>query len=180
MHEPPTRPSLTDRVLDRIALIGMTMSGIALVILIAIFGWLVFGRYVLNSTPTWAEQLGLLLIVGLSFVAAAIGIHENRHLSVEFIRDALPLRIRIWLYVLSDALMLAFGGVMASLGYKLAAINAGRGITLLGVSGAMSNLPMPVCGVLIVLFSGARLYRHFQLALGRRVADSYITLEQED
>ena len=39
------------------------IAGIAMVTLIVIFGWLVFGRYVLNSTPTWVEQVSLLLII---------------------------------------------------------------------------------------------------------------------
>ena len=38
----------------------------ALVVLIVTFGWLVLGRYVLNATPTWVEQLALVLIVYMS------------------------------------------------------------------------------------------------------------------
>ncbi len=38
--------------------------GIAgIVLLICAVTWQVFGRYVLNSTPTWAESLALLLVL---------------------------------------------------------------------------------------------------------------------
>lgn len=180
MDQPPPQPNMFDRLLDKIAAYGIAFSGISLVLLIIIFGWLVFGRYVLNSTPTWAEQLGLLLIVGISFIAAAVGVHENRHLSVEFIRDAFPLRIRIWLHVAADALMTGFAGFMAVQGYKLAALNAGREIPLLGLSEAWRNVPIFICGVLILLFAGARLIRHVRVALGLRAPDAYLLLQPED
>jgi len=39
--------------LDGIAAICRLLTGVSLVTLTVIFGWLVFGRYVLNATPTW-------------------------------------------------------------------------------------------------------------------------------
>ena len=40
----------------------MILTGVAMVVLTVSFGWLVFGRYVLNETPTWVEQSALLLV----------------------------------------------------------------------------------------------------------------------
>ena len=40
-----------------------------MVVLLATFGWLVFGRYVLNVTPTWVEQLALVLVGYITFLA---------------------------------------------------------------------------------------------------------------
>ena len=36
---------------------------IGLVLIIACVSYQVFGRYVLNNTPTWAESLALLLVL---------------------------------------------------------------------------------------------------------------------
>jgi TRAP-type C4-dicarboxylate transport system permease small subunit len=114
---PSLAPSAAERALDRaldaLARFVTLLSGCCLVVLIAIFGWLVFGRYVLNATPTWAEQLALLLIVFITFLSAAVGVHEQRHLSVDFLRDALPRGARRTLLVVGDLVMAGFGVLMA-------------------------------------------------------------------
>ena len=68
--EPPTGSlaeagsikSLLDRILPHRLVLQAVITGVALVVLTVIFGWLVFGRYVLNATPTWVEQVSLLLV----------------------------------------------------------------------------------------------------------------------
>ena len=63
-------------------------------VLTAIFGWLVYGRYVLNATPTWVEQVSLLLVVLITFVGAAVGIREQTHLGVSYFRELCPRWLR--------------------------------------------------------------------------------------
>ena len=41
-----------DTILDALAALCKVLTGTALVVLTVIFGWLVFGRYVLNATQT--------------------------------------------------------------------------------------------------------------------------------
>ena len=94
----------------------MLVSGVMMVILIAIFGWLVFGRYVLNDTPTWVEQVALLLIVWITFLGASVGVWRSSHLSIDFIREAMPARPRRALRLATDLLLAVFGGFMAWFG----------------------------------------------------------------
>jgi len=54
---------LLDRIADAINSALVFVAGVSLVTLIVIFGWLVYGRYILNSTPTWVEQAAILIIV---------------------------------------------------------------------------------------------------------------------
>ncbi|MEO0362500.1 MAG: TRAP transporter small permease, partial [Pseudomonadota bacterium] len=51
-----------ERALDGLAALAMALASALLVVLIVIFGWLVYGRYVLNATPTWVEQSALLIV----------------------------------------------------------------------------------------------------------------------
>ena len=53
--QPLNEKSIYDRGLDLISYICTVITGVMLVVLTVIFGWLVFGRYVLNATPTWVE-----------------------------------------------------------------------------------------------------------------------------
>ena len=50
-----------DKVFDLISQICLVLAGTALVVMTVIFAWLVFGRYVLNDTPTWVEQVSFCL-----------------------------------------------------------------------------------------------------------------------
>ena len=84
-----------------------------------IFAWLVFGRYVLNDTPTWVEQISLLLIMVISFLGAAVGVNQNTHLSVVIFRSMAPDWLRTAFVIVSDVLMLIFGGMMFWYGLEL-------------------------------------------------------------
>jgi TRAP-type C4-dicarboxylate transport system permease small subunit len=81
--------------LDKVAYLCNIITGLALVIMTVIFSWLVYGRYVLNSTPTWVEQVSLLLVVLIGFLGAAIGIHKKTHLGVTYFRDRMPRFLQI-------------------------------------------------------------------------------------
>jgi len=73
MKDPETRPEFLKRI---------DLAGLSLVVMTVIFAWLVYGRYVLNDTPTWVEQVSLLLIMVISFLGASVGVHQHTHLSV--------------------------------------------------------------------------------------------------
>jgi TRAP-type C4-dicarboxylate transport system permease small subunit len=153
------------RLLDYLRIAVLTISSVALVLLIAIFGWLVYGRYVLNSTPTWVEQLSLLLVIWITFLGAAVGVSEDTHLSVEFVRDAVKPATRMILCTVSDLLMLAFGALMAYHSLQLAMFGWADTIPLINVPEGLRSVPAVICGVLIVLFTASRITARL---LGRR------------
>ena len=135
----------------------MLVAGVMLAVLIAIFGWLVFGRYVLNDTPTWVEQASLVLVVWITFLGAGVGIWRNTHLSIEFVRDLFPAGVRRVLSIVADGLMVAFGATMAWYGTALAAGTRQRVIPMLGIVESWRAAPIAVCGALIVVFALALL-----------------------
>ena len=83
------------RVLAALAQTCLVIAGVQLVTLISIFGWLVWGRYVLNDTPTWVEQLALLLVMmSFSFMTCAVVALLSK-------TARLHMRLRPWMVVLS-------------------------------------------------------------------------------
>lgn len=151
--------SAVERLLGAISWLCMLVAGVCLVVLIVIFGWLVWGRYVMNDTPTWVEQAALLLVVYIAFLGAAVGVRENSHLSIDFIREAMPAVPRAFLRSLSDLLLITFGGFMAWQGWVLYSTNLERKIPMVHLSESWRALPLGLCGLLIILFCGARLLR---------------------
>ncbi|APX12011.1 TRAP transporter small permease [Tateyamaria omphalii] len=156
-----TRLRRMSTALDAIALICKIVTGIALVVLTVIFGWLVFGRYVLNATPTWVEQVALLLVMLIAFLGAAVGVHEHTHLSVSILRSSVPRRVRSVLVVMSDIAMAGFGGLMLWYGWQLTLFKWGSLIPLIQVPEGLRSLPLTVGGALILLFSLGHLIRLF-------------------
>lgn len=153
-----------DTLLDRIAALCRLLTGVSLVVLTVIFGWLVFGRYVLNATPTWVEQVALLLVMTIAFLGAAVGIHENTHLAVSAFRDAVPPWVRKIFVALTDIFLASFGMLMLVYGARLTIFKWGSLIPLIQLPEGLRSLPLTICGGLILLFSLAHLLR---LALGR-------------
>ncbi|MEO1086532.1 MAG: autotransporter domain-containing protein, partial [Acidobacteriota bacterium] len=45
-------------------------------------------------TPTWVEQVSLLLVIMIGFLGASVGIHRNTHLGVSYFREISPRPVR--------------------------------------------------------------------------------------
>jgi TRAP-type C4-dicarboxylate transport system permease small subunit len=153
-----------DRVFDVLASACILIAGIALVTMTIIFAWLVFGRYVLNDTPTWVEQVSLLLVMVIAFLGAAAGVHNHTHLSVVIFRNIVPSRVRTVFVVISDILLAAFGAMMFWYGIELTLFKWDTLIPLIQWSEGLRSLPLTISGILLFLFSTGHLIR---LALGR-------------
>ena len=167
MNEPNAPPAflrVMDRMYDLIARLCLLLSGVALVVMTVIFAWLVFGRYVLNDTPTWVEQVSLLLVMVIAFLGAAVGVHQNTHLSVVVFRSIVPTWLRTVFVVVSDILMAVFGGMMFWYGLELTQFKWKTLIPLIQWSEGLRSLPLTICGALLFLFSTGHLIRLF---LGR-------------
>lgn len=161
---PPAFLRIMDKTYDLISKICMLLAGVSLVVMTVIFAWLVFGRYVLNDTPTWVEQVSLLLVMVMAFLGAAVGVHQHTHLSVVIFRSTVPSPIRTAFVFISDVLMLGFGGLMFWHGTELTIFKWSAQIPLLDAPEGLRTLPLTVCGALLFLFSAGHLIR---LLLGR-------------
>ncbi len=141
------------QLLDLFCFISEWICGVALVVLTVIFGWLVYGRYVLNATPTWVEQVSLLLIVLIGFLGASVGVRRKTHLGVSFFRDYSPRPVRRTMEFLSYIIMGVFGAVMMVNSYDLAVFKWGSNIPLLNLPEGLRAVPITVSGFLILLYS---------------------------
>lgn len=154
--------SLYDRFLDIISHINTIVTGVMLVVLTVIFGWLVFGRYVLNATPTWVEQVALLLIVYIGFLGASVGIHKKTHLGVAVFREISPKPVQRLFEFLTYILLAGFGLIMTVYGYHLTVFKWVTRIPLLNVSEGLRSLPVVLSGIFIFLFSIGHLIHFFK------------------
>lgn len=160
--EPNAWERRVDRVLGLLRRAAAITGGAALVVIVAVMGWQVFGRYVLNSTPTWAEQLSILLIAYITFLLAAVGVGERTHLSVDILVDSLPPRARRVVELVRDLAILGFGAAVAVQAYGLVQFNWRRQIPLLDVPESLRALPAAVGGALMVVFAAVFISRRLR------------------
>ncbi len=113
----------------------------------------VFGRYVMNDTPVWAESTALVLVLYVTLLGAAVGVRDAGHIGMESLLVLVPERIRNRMELLIHALVATFGAIMSWNGAILAESVAPYKIPTLGISEAFNQAPLVISGALIVLFS---------------------------
>ncbi|MCA1501401.1 TRAP transporter small permease [Bradyrhizobium sp. NBAIM14] len=150
-----TRPStgLLSRVNAPIARLGMYVSVTGLLVIVAIVFYQVFGRYVLNSSPTWTENLALVLILYVTLIGAAVGVRDAGHIGMDSLLVMLPDHAREKIEIVIHVLVAGFGLAMAYNGWILGASVGTVKIPNLGLPEVIRYVPLFASGVLIVSFS---------------------------
>lgn len=137
----------------RIAYICMCLGIGGMIALILAVTWQVFGRYVLNNTPTWAESLALLIVLYVTMLGAAIGVRDAGHIGLESMLVLVPEKIRLKMEVLIHLLIMLFGVGMAWQCTFLAQSVWSYRLPTLWISEGWKYVPAAAAGILIVLFS---------------------------
>ena len=143
------RLPLPRRIDTRVAL----LAGLGMLVIVVCVLMQVFGRYVLNDTPTWAEALALVLVLWVTMFGAAVGVRDAGHIGMESLLVWVSEEKRRYLEMLIHVLSGIFGAMMAWQGTILAESVMGYKIPTLGIPEGFNHLPVAVAGVLIVLFS---------------------------
>lgn len=144
---------------DLISRVCLILAGTALVTMTLMFAWLVFGRYVLNDTPTWVEQVSHLQLMVIAFFGAAVGVKQDTHLAVVFFRSAVPGWLRTGFVFVTDVFMASFGALIFWYGLELTMFKWKSLIPLIQVPEGLRSLPLTVCGALVFLFAVGHLIR---------------------
>lgn len=137
---------------------ALWLGGVAMVVMVVIVAWAVFGRFVLNDTPAWAEQVAMLLLGWVILGAAAAGVRENTHMGFDILRDGLPAPVAAVFALLSDAVVTGFGACMVWFGTELAVGVWDATLPTTGLPGGVEYLPMVLGGALITAFGAERIH----------------------
>ena len=140
-------------VCARIARFALQLGVAGLVAIIACVSYQVFGRYVLNNTPTWAESLALLLVLYVTMLGCAVGVRDAGHIGMELLSLVLPKSWHRPSEIVVHLLTLVFGVLLAWNCVLMFASVRDYMIPTLHVSESWRYVPMVLAGVLIVLFS---------------------------
>ena len=131
-------------------------GALGLVVMTAIVGWQVFGRFVLDSSPSWTEQASLVLMIWYVMFAAAAGVYEGFHIRIALIEERFGERAR-GLRREVAAIVALMGLVLLVYGLQLCWQVRGNVIPSLGISRAVAYVPLPVSGLLMTIFALGRM-----------------------
>lgn len=132
------------------------VSAFGLVLMTAIVGWQVFGRYVLNSTPSWSEEAALTLMIWFVSLAAAAGVRQGFHIRIVAVEDAVPPAVRKAMQLASNLVVAACGLAMLVWGGELVVLTWDHVIPSLGISRGLAYLGLPISGALMALYAVER------------------------
>ena len=143
-------------------------AAVGLVLMTLIIGWQVFGRYVLNSSPSWSEQASLALMIWYVSLAAAAGVREGFHIRIVALENAVGPKTRLWMRIISNIIVGGCGLAMLVWGGQLVAKTWSHVIPSLGLPRGLAYLGLPIAGALMAVFS---LERIFEELSGEKITD---------
>jgi TRAP-type C4-dicarboxylate transport system permease small subunit len=151
------RLAALSRILAVVNAAALWMAGIGLILMTIFIAWQIFGRYVLNQSPSWTEPMALLLMSWFILLGSAVGVREGNHLGFEIGLHVAPKGLRHVMLFVTEALVIGFGLAMAWYGTELAVETWAADMPGLPIPQGMDYAPLAVGGVLIALFSFEKL-----------------------
>ncbi len=151
--KPAVAPSALTRMNATLARYGMYLSVAGLFVIVAIVAYQVFGRYVMNDSPTWAENLALVLILYVTLIGAAVGVRDAGHIGMESLLVLVSEGLRNKIEMLIHVLVAIFGAAMVYNGWVLGASVASYKLANINLSEAYRYAPLVISGAMIILFS---------------------------
>ena len=141
------------QAMEWLYIVCVVVSGLALVAITLIIPLGVFMRYAMNSPLSWPEPASVIMMVMFSFLGGAAVYRANVHIAVEALLNAVqPGTRRVMLWGV-DVCMGATALFMLGYGIQLCLVT--RYSTMAefpGLSQAVVYMPIPVAGLLTLLF----------------------------
>ncbi|HTP62117.1 MAG TPA: TRAP transporter small permease [Burkholderiales bacterium] len=154
-----------------IACIGL--AGVVMLVMTVIIPYGVFMRYVVNSPASWPEPAGILMMVWFSFVGGAAAYRAKAHIAVSTVLNMLNDANRVRMERVADIGMGIIGLFMVKWGVLLVqAVWQNTIAEFPELSVGVTYIPIPVAGVVLLLFVIERLW------LGEPPPDSFTFRDQ--
>ncbi|MDD6294761.1 MAG: TRAP transporter small permease [Treponema sp.] len=157
---------------DIIYRILLTYAKVVLLVIIVIVSAQVFSRKFIGSSIRWSEEVALLLMVWLAFIAMAIGVEKKLHIAIEMFVKPLPKPVQKIIEKINDTATMLFGIILVIYGKELVAHTMSSTLPATQWPAGIAYLMMPIGGVFITYFSFLSLfnlekYRHIEIEEGK-------------
>jgi TRAP-type C4-dicarboxylate transport system permease small subunit len=161
------------QAMEWLYIVCIVLAAVAMVVITTIIPYGVFMRYVVNSAASWPEPAGILMMIVFSFIGGAAAYRANAHIAVGTLLNMVDAANRRRLEFFGDVGMGIIGVFMVKWGVQLVnAVWQNSIAEFPWMSAGATYIPIPVAGVITLLFCIERLW------LGQPPADSFTFRDQ--
>lgn len=122
--------------------------------LVILVTWQVFTRFALNSPSSFSEELSTYCFVWLALFGAALVFGENGHMAMDFIRNKLPIRLKIGTEIVIHGTIMAFAAMVLMVGgSSLAKTSWHQATGSIEIPLGVLYLALPLSGAFITFYS---------------------------
>ena len=137
----------------------IAVAGVVMLVMTIIIPYGVFMRYVVNSPSSWPEPAGILLMVVFSFLGGAAAYRARAHIAVSTLLNALGDKNRARTEFAAEIAMAIVALFMIKWGVLLVQATWHNSIAEFpSLSAGVTYIPIPVAGVVMLLFVIERLW----------------------
>ena len=143
---------MIDRVLDRIARIIEVTLALAFIFAVLLNFANVLGRYLFGISLLGADEVQIFIMIGMTFLGAAVVTRRNLHLRMDVLVRFLPTPVQLVLRVAEQLLLIALACFVLTQSYFYA-----RQMLRLGRTSDMAGVPMWIPHGMVALGFGLML-----------------------
>lgn len=151
------------RILDLLSLLSRWVASVSLVLMTLVIAWQVYGRYILNDSPSWSEGTALLLMSWFILIGAAAGVRHGDHLGFTIGLLMAPPKVQMAMRTVTYLLMMLFGVLMAWYGVDLVRGTWAGNMPGMFLPQGVDYIPLVVSGALIAIYSTEKLLQVYTL-----------------
>ncbi len=137
-----------------------------LVAMVVIICYQVGLRFLFNHSPSWSEEIAIVLMIWFGMLSIPIGVKLNLHIGIEYLFNQFPLRVQKVVESFICILIGLFGGWMLVYGIELVEFMSMSTLPATKLSSAVEYVVIPISGGMLI-FTALE-----QLFTGRDVSDT--------
>jgi TRAP-type C4-dicarboxylate transport system permease small subunit len=141
-----------DKALDRVARVIELALALAFIFAVLLNFANVVGRYLLGISLIGSDEVQIFIMVGMTFLGAAVVTRRNLHLRMDVLVQFFPTPVQLLLRVLEQVLLITLAGFVLTQSYFYA-----RQMLRIGRTSDMAGIPMWIPHATVALGFGLML-----------------------
>ena len=148
------------------------LAGLSMAVMVILTTYQVIARYIFNSPSTWSEELVGYIFGWSTLFGATIVSGERGHMNIPILVDRMNPPLRKAFHILWEVVAFVFSAsILVFGGFQVSKLAMGQQTSSLGVAVGVFYWAMPICGVVILLYSVLNIVGIAQGTISLEVAD---------
>ena len=130
------------------------LAGLSMAVMVILTTYQVIARYIFNSPSTWSEELVGYIFGWSTLFGATLISGERGHMNIPVLVDRMSPPLRKAFHILWEVVAFVFSAsILVFGGFQVSKLAMGQQTSSLGMAVGVFYWVMPVCGVVILLYS---------------------------